>query len=280
MQLTQAVNRCIDLGTDNVTTHDEPSYYDKKVVVSSTGTVITERFRENDYIVVRVQQELHEAGDHGSEYVSSFYERRIPAKIDFNWLLRHTVTEPDDDVGMPWDDQDGWEHKLIDFDSFRGSLDDLRKTRGYLNPHKHGYTCVRVTDESFCGDSRQARIDRLRNKGASKQVAREAVAAQDRRYIDQIVEWYTDGYQCVCVSLDVIAAGQCYYACCGGFELEARDDAKEEIAGEVASQLESDGFIVVGSPFQKAATTYAEIQRKYAVERCRRNINMFNCEGE
>ncbi len=258
---------------------DEPvvpagKFYDKQIKDTKRGTIISERYRDADCMVISTSEDLRFNGPHGEETHTSTSTVRIPIHISFEWIKKQANIEPDTDAGMPWEDEDGWEHSIVDTDEFRGSYKDLRTAVGYIS-HTQGR--VVLNGNSYCGENGTVRLAYFRAKGASKQVARELVATQDRHYIKQIVEWYVDGYPCCYIKIDLKLGGKTYEAACGGVEEAYAEDTENgmvnEIAGEIAAQLEHDGFIVTGHDRQAGY----QANRKAALkDRLTHNLNLFN----
>jgi hypothetical protein len=269
-----------DLPTPPVIPSDE--YHTRTVKHTDSGTTTVERRRDGAVMIIHTTKDLRFLGAHGEEEHVSTETLKIPAIIQFDWLLDRVEVEPDDDAGMPWDNCDGWEHQLeslSEYFHFSCGLEDFKKTRGYI--HNRGGRCERVvvTDESYCGDTVQSRINYLRLRGASKQVAREKVAANDRQYIDQLVEWYNNGYACVTVALEVDIGGTIYEDTCGGFEADYEDEAKLEIARNVAAELANDGYIVTGFTPDHGECAYLANRKAAKLQRLKHNLTMFDWDA-
>lgn len=252
------------------------AYHHREVKDTKHGRTIIERQRDGNTMVITITKNVTFEGRLGEEHHESTKTIRMPALIDFQMLLNAVEVEDDDHTEMPWESGDGWEHAIeeLESDSFGGSSDDFKKTRGYL-PHRgrYKYERVVVTDESYCGDSRKARFEYFHRRGASKQVAREMVAKQDRAYIDQLVEWY-DHYQEVYVKLEIEIGGKTYEDSCGGFDEEyGRNEARREIASNVIYALEKDGYTVVG--YDRHAE-YNKNRTWHKKEQLRRNLHLFD----
>jgi hypothetical protein len=99
----------------------------------------------------------------------------------------------------------------------------------------------------------------LRANGASRQTAREAEARDHQRTIEQLIEWYSDGWSWWQVSCDFMGAGDSI----GGVDSEeyASTDLAEEIALNVADELERRGFTVIDKPNRH--TSYLENRRHH-----------------
>jgi len=256
-------------------------YYHKETISLHNGTSVVERFREADIMVICEETCVLNKSPFGTIKLLNKVEHRIPAVISFDTILSLVTIEPDDDVPMPWDDCDGWEHDVEPYARFvddrlnghgtKHTLIDFKNTRGYFCSSNGSAKRVVVTDDSFCGESENTRIQYLQNKGASKQVAREVIAYENRRYIDQIVEWRIHGYPCIYVSCEFSLGGKTYEASCNGFEEEYEDVAKEEIASNIAWYLKRDGYTVIG--YDRDAEYKSNRQSK--IDRLRANLNMF-----
>lgn len=281
--------RCIDAGP---VVHEEAgpaeNYRIKEHRELVNGTRIYERYRDGDKMIISIEDCITVEGPLGDEEVISRRLVRVPGVIKFEDILRLVKVEPDDDCGMPWDDQDGWKHELQPIEEFEDAwmsryenveyADVVRAfhdTQGYCSSSRGDRKRVMVTDDSYCGESRASRIAYLRSKGASKQVAREVIAYEDRRYIAQIVAWRNDGYPCVYVTCEFeIGEEDTYEDSCGGFEEDYADEAKKEIAGHIASAMADDGYTIVDAPDNQAA--YKANRLWHRKDQFRRNLHMFD----
>jgi len=108
----------------------------------------------------------------------------------------------------------------------------------------------------------------MRERGASRQVAREAVAAERRRTLAQLVKWYDSGWEWYGVRCRFEALGDGYQDSLWGIDdAEYAETLKEEIALNVAAQLEEAGYTVTGKPEHRQTYTRADKQA-----RLRRNL--------
>jgi len=108
-----------------------------------------------------------------------------------------------------------------------------------------------------------------RGNGASRQVGREMVALSLRKRLDQLVKWYTNGWEWW-------HCGGEYKGCAdgiGGIDdyRYAHDEVRRECAENIAHQLEQAGYIVAGRPAPSAADT-----RRQKRDRFRRNQTLFS----
>jgi hypothetical protein len=89
-----------------------------------------------------------------------------------------------------------------------------------------------------------------RERGASRQVAAEALAAARRQTIAQLVNWYEDGWQWYGVRCRYDTLGDDFEASLWGIDDAeyAEREIKVEMALDVAHQLEKAGYTVTGKP--------------------------------
>jgi hypothetical protein len=140
--------------------------------------------------------------------------------------------------GTPWDDCDGWEHDAEDVMYDRD--DDRRDARGFaLCAGRRNAVHITVSDDIV------ERWGCDGYPGASKQVRAELVAQVKRKALDQLVKWYTDGWEYYYV-------GGGYKDCsdgCGGIDShEYAEEVRSEVAAEIAAQLEREGYVVTDKP--------------------------------
>jgi hypothetical protein len=166
--------------------------------------------------------------------------RTAPAVIPFASILEKTTVVYDDHETMtPWDNCDGFEHEAVRESSLLGRPRDMQGA----------VYCQDGRVVIVLGDSDLGLYDYLRERGASKQVAREAVAADRRGRIKQLRQWYANGWEWYGVKCDFPTLGQRYDASVWGFDSqEYAESERQDIAYEVVAQLEEDGFTVTGKP--------------------------------
>jgi len=168
------------------------------------------------------------------------------ATIDFEEILDATEVVYDEHAcEAPWDNCDGFEHKAIperrmpdeaDTRAMRGSVysDGLRERVVIQLPEGEDYGIYTY----------------MRERGATPQVAAEAVAAERRRTLDQLCRWYADGWQWFGARCTFTVLGNEYSD--SVWEIDDPDyaerEVKREIALEVAAQLEAAGYTVTGKP--------------------------------
>lgn len=191
--------------------------------------------------------------------------KSAPATVDFQDILDATEVVYDDNGDTPWDNYDGFEHTctpahLFDFDpsNMRGQC--------YCEGHR-----ARVVIQLTKGEDWGV-YQYHRERGASRQVAAEMVAANRRQTLDQLVKWYRDGWQWYGVKCDFEILGEEFYDSLWGIDDGdyAERKIQPEIADHVAAELEKTGFTVIGRP----ARVYPTRQNKQ--ERIQRNLQSQN----
>ena len=140
--------------------------------------------------------------------------KTFPAVVDFREILDSVEVRPDEWADPPWETCDGLEHT------------------------RDGEEITIPWDESL--------EQYYRQRGASKQVAKQLTArsmAKRRKYLASI---YANGYEALGVSCDFQRFRD---SVCGveGYEY-ARGELSEEVALNVASEMQSAGFDVVNLP--------------------------------
>lgn len=259
----------LDLPVSPVEDDGDDAFYSRNTHETKHGSVTTERWRDGDQFHTRVVTDEAIPCDYGHEVRHVVEDFCRPAKIKFSWICEQAVVEPDEDFGPVWKECDGYEHDLEEDRHFDGPEDSFPCRRGYVRGLGKVIT---VGDNAFCGDSHADRYERFRKQGASKQVAREMVAQQDRDYIDYLLKQYLEGNDAWWVRIEFELEGETYEDSCGGCygEEYARGEFVHEIAGNIAHSLKKDGWIIVGEPDSRAA--YLENRRHVH----RQRLNMFN----
>ena len=167
------------------------------------------------------------------------------ATIAFDDLLDAThVIDDTDNCEAPWENWDGWEHTAKPVHAFDKA--DAREMQGYCRTWDKG---ERYVISLPAGDT-DGVYKYARERGASRQVAAEALAFARRRTLAQLVKWYDDGWQWYGVRCQFEALGDEYEASLWGIDDAeyAEHDIKVEMALDVAGQLEKAGFTVTGKP--------------------------------
>jgi len=161
-----------------------------------------------------------------------------PATIDFADILAATRLEPDDSSDAPWDNDDGFKH-----DTVRDNTEG-RSAGSYSTRHGWG-KAMRVVLENPEG---WGNYGYYRKHGASRQVAFEMTRQEWKRTTEQLAKWHDQGWE----AWGIICNYEGCKESCWGFYGEADDayikESMKDIAGEVASQLEQDGYTVINQP--------------------------------
>ena len=245
-------------------------FYTRDSIETKHGTVTTERWKANGLFHTRTVTDEAIPRDFGHEVRHTVEDSCVPARIKFETIKAKAEITFDDHMGATWEDCDGYEHELLHHRDFNGPEDAFPLARGYsMGIGK----IVTVTDKSFCGDSFKDRYERLRKQGASKQVAREVIASQDREYIDYIVEEYNRGHPDTWwVRIEIEINDETYENSLGGIYGEdyARGECLDDVADEVAHMMEKDGWEIVGRPDRKAS------YRASRLYHMKQKLNMFN----
>jgi hypothetical protein len=190
-----------------------------------------------------------------------------PATIAFDDLLAATRVIDDTDNGeAPWENWDGWEHTAKPPHAFDHA--DVREMQGYACTWGRGERYVITLP---AGDT-DGVYRYARERGASRQVAAEALAAARRQTIAQLVEWYEDGWQWFGVRCRFTMLGDEFEASLWGIDDAeyAERDIKVEMALDVAGQLEKAGYTVTGKPVHRPG--FLGWSREDKQQRIRRNL--------
>lgn len=171
----------------------------------------------------------------------------LESRVDFADILKAVKVSPDDYSPLPWDDCDGYEHTLTPADRL---IDEIQaeRMRGYCFADRRRQVITLADGEDF------GAYEYHRQRGASKQVARELSAQARAKTLDQLKRWYEHGWHVWYVACDYLGA----HDSLGGVyddEGDYLEDVKREVAENVAAELESQGFEVFGQPEAKPRLT-------------------------
>ena len=186
------------------------------------------------------------------------------AIIDFESILEAAEVVSDDHYGeTPWDDCDGYAHTIGPVSSFNWSY-DLQDARGCCWCDRQRMV-IELTNDDW------GIYDYQRDRGATKQVAAEAVASERRRTLDRLVNWYENGWEWWGVRCEFTVLGECFEDAVWGIDdrIYAENEVIPEMASEVAAQLEAAGFTVTNKPGPKP-------NRKDKKALACRNLNLQN----
>ena len=182
-----------------------------------------------------------------------------PAIVTFEEILEATEVVADQYESMtPWEHCDGFEHTTTPERRYRDEA-DAREMQGsvYCDGHRDRLVIELPETEDY------GIYQYMRERGASKQVAREAVAAQRRRTLAQLVKWYGDGWEWFGVRCRFPVLGEEYEDSLWGIDdAEYAETLKEEIALNVVAQLEEAGFTVTDKPEGRQGWTRGDKQAR------------------
>src|SRR3990172_6450999 len=127
-----------------------------------------------------------------------------PATIAFDDLLGTTEVVYDEYESMtPWEQCDGFEHTATPERRFRDEADACTMQGSvYCDGHRERLV-IELPERVDYGVYQY-----MRERGASKQVAREVVAAERRRTLAQLVKWYDEGWEWFGVKCDFEVLGE------------------------------------------------------------------------
>lgn len=170
-----------------------------------------------------------------------------PAVIDFVDILEACEVVDDEwSSAPPWKEHDGYDHET----ERAGRGDEDR--RGYATPERSANVVVILSDKIGDDDYRWAR-----DHGQSKQVAAELRARCRQHTLDQLVKWYSDGWNWYTVRCEFRGV---FDSLSGIDSYEYADgDCRLQVAGEVAYQLEQQGYTVENKPEPEKRTRHSQL---------------------
>lgn len=151
---------------------------------------------------------------------------------------------PDDDMTeTPWDNCDGFDHEVTDIRDIDENRESLQKRRGFTWSRERRNSVVISMERDKSG------YNFYRQQGASRQVASEMVALARRKRIEQVCRWYSQGWEWWGVRGELKG---CVASVWGIDDYDyANTEMCEEIAVELAGQLEDAGYVVTDKPEPK-----------------------------
>jgi hypothetical protein len=163
-----------------------------------------------------------------------------PAVLRFEDILaKAEVVFDNSHPFTPWENSDVYDHEAIAETRVMGNTQDMQG-RTWADGH---HVIIVPADNDY------GLYDHLRKRGASKQVAREAVAAQRRTTIRQLCSWYSDGWDWYGIRCELNILGDVYESSIWGFDSESyAEESLEETVYDVVDQLEKAGFTVINVP--------------------------------
>lgn len=187
------------------------------------------------------------------------------AEIPWQAVMDAIKIEPDEDMSeAPWDNCDGWNHTADRIDYLEH--DPQRESDRFVcRSSREGGNVWLTLDVEKSGI---ATWDYFHAQGASKQVSRELAAQSLRQTYAQLHKWYADGWEWWAVSAELKGES----ASCGGIDSYeyADKEFRQEIASELAANLESAGFIVTGKPIDPP------YRPQFANYKHSKHVNAFN----
>jgi hypothetical protein len=197
---------------------------------------------------------------HGEEVEVRESHISVPARIDYDNIFDATKVVIDEyHSDTPWHMCDGWEHT------------ELREVDLLYPSRPRGKT--RDGGLILLDNSQWNTTHYLRDKGASKQVAAECCAAAKQRTLDQLVEWYNDGWWWYGVVCDYHGYEDSVWGLLED-EGEHIEELRHEMAESVANSMTQDGYVIYYTP------DYRERIRRNRLEAKRRrlhyNLHMFD----
>lgn len=153
------------------------------------------------------------------------------AIIEWETILDSVTVEPDDCHDAPWDNCEGYEHRLVPVDG----------------PDEDSYKAFRHNGQWVAVDLEYDTelFNWYRERGAGKQVAEQLTRRSMWKRIERLIDWHKNGWEWWCVRGEMHGC----YASVGG--IDDYDYAKEvvvEIAHELAYKLEGLGYSIKGKP--------------------------------
>lgn len=161
------------------------------------------------------------------------------AVIDFQDILDACEIKDDYDADAPWKNCDGFEHTAVSVNRLDGEKRDAAEfMQGYCYCEAdREYKLIQLEPGDDWGI-----FEYMRERGASRQVAAEAVAASRRKTLEQLVEWYRNGWNYYGVTCEFEGAEASVW---GVDDYDYADtDVRNEIASEVAHELEREGYTI------------------------------------
>lgn len=154
------------------------------------------------------------------------------AIIEWEDILNSVTIEPDDCPETPWENCDGYDHRLIP--------DSFHSDNAFNTFWENGI--LRVVEMDYDTDL----FNWYRERGASKQVADQLTRLSMRKRIEQLIDWYRNGWEWWQVRGEMHGC----YASVGGIDDSnyANSLCRVEVALELAHELESLGYEVTGKP--------------------------------
>ena len=183
--------------------------------------------------------------------------RLAPAVIEWQAILDCIKIEPDDNCEPPWECCDGYGHKLVDivYRQFTGGH------AFFYNGHDWQRIEMEYDTYSY---------NWYRERGASKGVAEQLTRQSMRERLKQLVEWRENGWEWWQLSGEMHGC----FVSLGGIDNYgyANTEYREELAFDLAYQLEELGFIIKDKP----CTAIKPMDKGDKRAELKRKLNLFN----
>ena len=162
--------------------------------------------------------------------------------VDYADIRAAVTIEPDEGCEAPWEHCDSWEHSADKLGWW--SHEGLRDSAGYAVRGWRDSAVVITLSDDLDDEYRFYRLN-----GQSKQVAFERVAQIRRERIEQLVRWYSNGWEVwyVCGEYEGYAGD----GGMGGIYDDDGNYAEEcarDLADSIADEMEDDGYVVTDRP--------------------------------
>lgn len=183
--------------------------------------------------------------------------------VDYDDILASVSVEYDEWFhDAPWDCCDGLEHEYerIGYNHH----DDWSRSRGcgWSDANRERFV-ITISDDQI---KAWGNYDYYRAHGCSKQVARELTAQVKRNTLDQLVKWYSNGWEWYTVHGDYLG----YAASVGGVDsYEYAETLRYEIADEIGDSMLEDDYVI-----HNRHNPHEHNKLQYAKDRYKRNLQL------
>ena len=181
--------------------------------------------------------------------------RLAPAVIEWQVILDCIKIEPDDNCEPPWECCDGYEHEIEDSN---------RSIHGHMAVFHNGrWKTINLEYDTDL-------YNWYRERGASKQVAEQLTRQSMRKRTEQLVAWHRDGWEW----WQLLGEMHGCFVGLGGIDNYgyANTEYREELAFDLACQLEELGFIIKDKP----CTAIKPMDKGDKRAELKRKLNSFN----
>jgi len=186
------------------------------------------------------------------------------AVIDYDDILESITVEPDEGMyDAPWDNCDGFEHTAEPMQTYAHEpfADEMENAEGWeWSEGNRERVFITIPKGEDWGT-----YDHARARGASKGVARELSASARTRTVKQLSRWYRNGWEWFHVFGEYKGA----MGACGGIDDYDYADGgmRNEIAEEIAAELEREGYTIVNRPVEPRKLTARRMTSAVSIER-------------